>query len=73
MQSAAETKTEENTNSFALSGPLNVSEQGAAIPLIYGECIVGAQAISGALDLEDIGSYRALGVPGPYGSSVGGG
>lgn len=40
-------------------GPTNVNAQGAAVPLIYGgPILVGSQAVSAGLDVEDIGIYR---------------
>lgn len=40
-------------------GPTNVNAQGSAIPLIYGgPILVGSQAVSAGLDIEDIGIYR---------------
>lgn len=45
-------------NSHAFSGPINVNEQGTAIPLIYGgPILVGSQPISAGMDIENIGAY----------------
>lgn len=47
----------ETEESFTLSGPSNSAKQGDAIPLIYGETIVGSVTVSFDSDIEDIGSY----------------
>ena len=43
-------------DSYSFSGPQNVSEQGNAIPLIYGRVITGSLPISAGFDVESIGS-----------------
>ena len=44
----------DNTSSFTFSGPINVNNQGAAVPLIFGEVICGSQAASAGFDIETI-------------------
>lgn len=60
MKSPAETPKTDDTkqdHSFAFSGPVNVNEQGNAIPLIYGQVITGMQPISVDFDIENVGAY----------------
>jgi predicted phage tail protein len=40
--------------SYLFDGPVNTTEQGGPIPLIYGEVLVGSTIISTSLDVEDI-------------------
>ena len=48
----------DEAQSFNFGGPVNVNEQGNAVPLIYGgPIIVGSQPISAEFDIEDIGTY----------------
>ena len=48
------TKTTSNTPSYFFSGPVNTSEQGAPVPLIYGKCLVGSTVISAKITVDDI-------------------
>jgi hypothetical protein len=50
-----------------MSGPGNTSDQGAPVPLVYGEVITGGVLISGGVDIEKIA------VTGSGGGSVGSG
>jgi predicted phage tail protein len=54
LSKAQKSETGQDTKSFTLNGPVNVSEQGAAIPLIYGQVICGSQTISSGMDVEDV-------------------
>lgn len=45
---------EENTASYVFSGPVNVSAQGATIPVGYGRLIVGSAVVSAGISVEDI-------------------
>ena len=54
-------KDEGKDESFAFNGPINMNEQGSAMPLIYGEVITGSIPISAGIDIEDIGSYKVAG------------
>ncbi|MDX0609409.1 MULTISPECIES: tail assembly protein [Sinorhizobium] len=38
---------------YIFSGPENVTEQGVAVPLIYGRCFVGSVVISAGLEVAD--------------------
>lgn len=58
---------EDGSNSFTMSGPGNTYEQGAPVPLVYGEVITGGVLISGGIDIERIA------VTGTGGGSVGSG
>jgi predicted phage tail protein len=58
MSKAQDAKYTESTSSFTFSGPVNVNEQGVAVPLIYGQVITGSQPISSGFDIEDIGAYH---------------
>jgi predicted phage tail protein len=52
-------QTQQQTPSYSLGGQQNVYEQGQPIPLIYGgPIIVGSQAISVGLDIEQIGAFQ---------------
>lgn len=46
--------TGKKEDSFAFSGPTNGTEQGTAVPLIYGRVMTGSIAASTGLDIEDI-------------------
>lgn len=75
-QMISPSKADENkeTNSFSLTGAVNVNEQGNPVPLIYGEVITGSQAVSGGIDIEDIGKYKPIaGGWGGSGTDSGGG
>jgi predicted phage tail protein len=39
-------------DSFLLSGPGNMYEQGNPVPLVYGRCITGSVLISAGIDVE---------------------
>lgn len=52
-----EKKTEDDNkkdDSYAFSGPENVTEQGAAVPLIYGRVFAGSVVISAGLSVADV-------------------
>lgn len=51
---------DKDDSSFTINGPSNNAQQGAAIPLIYGEVIVGSTCISFDSDIEDIGAYQGV-------------
>jgi len=51
---APESSAEEDSESFIFSGPVNSSEQGVAVPLIYGRTMTGGVMISGGIDVEQI-------------------
>lgn len=51
-----EQEAEKNDESFVFSGPSNNSEQGLAIPLVYGEVMTGGVMVSGGIDVEQISS-----------------
>lgn len=67
---AGDAKSEEKKSdeSYTINGPTNIASEGTAIPLIYGECIVGSVNVSFDADIEDIGSYQ--GVTGSMGDSI---
>lgn len=50
--------TKKDDSSHMLNGPGQIPSQGAAIPLIYGECLVTPVDISVDADIEDIGAYK---------------
>lgn len=54
--SQPEQKTEDDKKdeSYAFSGPENVTEQGAAVPLIYGRVFTGSVVISAGLSVADV-------------------
>ncbi len=40
--------------SFGFGGPMNTTQQGGPVPLIYGTCLVGSQAVSAALSVDQL-------------------
>lgn len=48
------TSGEKKDESYTLTGPTNNYEQGNAIPLIYGRCVVGSVLISSGVDIEEL-------------------
>lgn len=50
----------DNTSSYTFSGPVNVDQQGAAVPLIFGTVLAGSQAISAGYQVENIGAYTPI-------------
>lgn len=40
--------------SYMFSGPENVTEQGAAVPIVYGRCFVGSVVVSAGLEVTEI-------------------
>ena len=40
--------------SFGFGGPVNTTQQGGPVPLIYGTCLVGSQVISAALSVDQL-------------------
>lgn len=54
-------KPKKRDDSYAFNGPMNVSQQGVAVPLVYGECMVGSVTISSSIDIEQIGTWRQAG------------
>lgn len=57
----------DGSSSFTMAGPGNTYEQGAPVPLVYGDVITGGVLISGGVDIERIA------VTGSGGGSVGSG
>lgn len=49
-----EEEDEKKDESFLLSGPGNNYEQGAPVPVVYGEIITGSVLISGGIDVEQL-------------------
>lgn len=50
-------ESSKSEQSFTINGPNNGAQQGAAVPLIFGEVITGSQTVSFDADIEDIGAY----------------
>ena len=46
-------REEDNRRSYSFSGPVNVKAQGNAVPLLYGELIVGSVVVSAGISTED--------------------
>lgn len=40
--------------SFVFDGPINTNEQGGAIPICYGEVLIGSTVVSTSLEIQDI-------------------
>jgi predicted phage tail protein len=55
------TSRDENKNeNYIFSGPDNVTEQGAPVPLVYGRCFVGSVVVSAGLEVsENLGTTTA--------------
>ena len=51
---APEEEDQKKNDSFTMSGPTNIYEQGYPIPLVYGRVITGTLLVSGSVDIEDI-------------------
>ena len=51
---APEEEDQKKNDSFTMSGPINIYEQGYPIPLVYGRVITGTLLVSGSVDIEDI-------------------
>ena len=49
----------DSKQSYLFSGPVNVTEQGGSVPLVYGRCWVGSTVISSGMDTEQVGSVQA--------------
>lgn len=48
------TSADSNKNeNYIFSGPENVTEQGAAVPLVYGRCFVGSVVVSAGLEVSE--------------------
>ena len=52
--------THDKDNSFTINGPSNIAEQGAAVPLVYGEVITGSVVVSFDANVEDYSAYQGL-------------
>lgn len=44
----------DSRSSYYFDGPANTTSQGAPVPLIYGRCMVGSQAISAAVTVDQL-------------------
>lgn len=49
-----EKSDEDKESSFTFNGPGNAYDQGAPVPLVYGEVITGSVMVSGGIDIEKI-------------------
>ncbi|PWC73966.1 phage tail protein [Azospirillum sp. TSH64] len=56
----------DSKQSYLFSGPVNVTEQGGSVPLVYGRCWVGSTVISSGMDTEQVGTVQ----PQPAASAV---
>ena len=50
----SEREAPDERQSFLFDGPVNTQEQGGAIPVPYGEVLIGSTVVSTSLDVEDI-------------------
>lgn len=55
----------ENQPSYTFNGPVNTSAQGNAVPILYGELIVGSQIISAGLSVDQIAVNNPAPPPAP--------
>lgn len=46
--------SEDNGSSYYFNGPVNTSEQGVPVPLVYGRCMIGSQAISANISVDQL-------------------
>ncbi len=46
-------REEDDRRSYTFNGPLNARAQGASVPLLYGELIVGSVVVSAGISVED--------------------
>jgi predicted phage tail protein len=46
-------KSDDDEESYYFNGAVNNTEQGVAVPLIFGRCKVGSSVISSSIDVED--------------------
>lgn len=53
-QTGSYEEKEQNKQSYLFNGPVNVSKQGVAVPLIYGEVITGSVVVSAGIRANDI-------------------
>lgn len=45
-------KERSDKTSYYFNGPVNTNNQGVPVPLIYGRCLVGSQAISASISID---------------------
>lgn len=48
------TSSDEGINSYYFNGASNTTTQGNPVPLIYGRCLVGSQAVSSAITIDQL-------------------
>lgn len=48
----------DSKQSYLFSGPVNVTEQGGSVPLVYGRCWVGSTVISSGMDTEQVNTTQ---------------
>jgi predicted phage tail protein len=46
--------TEDQSKSYLFGGPVNTTEPGSTVPVVYGESFIGSTFISGGLEITDI-------------------
>lgn len=51
---AQEGTADDSINSYYFNGPTNTTIQGNPVPLIYGRCLVGSQAVSSAITIDQM-------------------
>jgi len=54
VPTVAERSRPENRPSFVFNGPVNVTAEGATVPIVYGEVIAGSVIVQGGIRVEDI-------------------
>lgn len=58
-QALAKSPQTQNSNSYLFSGPVNTTQQGNPVPILYGRLMIGSQVVSASLQAYDI----AIGSP----------
>lgn len=46
--------TSEDGTSYYFNGPVNTTAQGVPVPLVYGRCLVGSQAVSASVTIDQL-------------------
>lgn len=50
----ANNNTSDDGTSYYFNGPVNTTAQGVPVPLVYGRCLVGSQAVSASVTIDQL-------------------
>lgn len=53
-KTSTESSSDDSINSYYFNGPTNTTTQGNPVPLIYGRCLVGSQAVSSVITIDQM-------------------